>query len=233
MSDTTQSLSFGDVFKTKVLEGFSLAQQNLTIPNVLLTLGLAFLIGLFIYYIYRKTYKGVLYSHSFNLSLIMLSMVTTLVIMCISSAPALSLGMVGALSIVRFRTAVKDPMDTVYMFWAIAVGITVGANFILFSIIGTLVIAAVLLLLSFVGSNMGQNYLLVVHYDERYGKEVNGAINKMVQRYKLKSKTATRNGIEMTLELRLQGNRSNLVDNLLNVPGVQDATLVAFQNEIG
>ena len=131
----------------------------------------------------------------------MLCMVTTLIIMCISSAPALSLGMVGALSIVRFRTAVKDPMDTVYMFWAISVGITVGANFILFSIIGTLVIAAVLLLLSFTG-------------------------------HKLKSKTATRNGIEMTLELRLQGNRSNLVDNLLNVPGVQDATLVAFQNEI-
>ena len=136
--------------------------------------------------------------------------------------------MVGALSIVRFRTAVKDPMDTVYMFWAISVGITVGANFILFSIIGTLVIAAVLLLLSFTGHNAGHNYLLVVHYDDRYTKEVTGAIS----RYKLKSKTATRNGIEMTLELRLQGNRSNLVDNLLNVPGVQDATLVAFQNEI-
>ena len=118
------------------------------------------------------------------------------------------------------------------MFWAIAVGITVGANFLLFSIIGTLVIAAIMLVLSFVGNNMGHNYLLVVHYDERYSKEVTGAVNKMVQRYKLKSKTATRNGIEMTLELRLQGNRSNLVDNLLNVPGVQDATLVAFQNEI-
>ena len=109
---------------------------------------------------------------------------------------------------------------------------TVGANFLLFSIIGTLVIAAIMLVLSFVGNNMGHNYLLVVHYDERYSKEVTGAVNKMVQRYKLKSKTATRNGIEMTLELRLQGNRSNLVDNLLNVPGVQDATLVAFQNEI-
>ena len=89
-----------------------------------------------------------------------------------------------------------------------------------------------LLLLSFTGHNAGHNYLLVVHYDDRYTKEVTGAINKMISRYKLKSKTATRNGIEMTLELRLQGNRSNLVDNLLNVPGVQDATLVAFQNEI-
>lgn len=231
--NTNTTTTFSDVFKDKFISGFSLSTQNLTLPNVLISLAIAFVLGFVIYFIYKKTYRGVLYSHSFNLSLIMLSMVTTLVIMCISSAPALSLGMVGALSIVRFRTAVKDPMDTVYMFWAIAVGITVGANFILFSIIGTLVIAAVLLLLSLFGNTMGQNYLLVVHYDERYGKEVNGAINKMVQRYKLKSKTATRNGIEMTLELRLQGNRSGIVDNLLNVPGVQDATLVAFQNEIG
>ena len=133
---------------------------------------------------------------------------------------------------VRFRTAVKDPMDTVYMFWAIAVGITVGANFILFSIIGTLVIAVILLVLSFTSNQTGQNYLLVVHYDDRYAKEVTNAVNKMVPRYRLKSKTATRNGVEMTLELRLQGNRSNIVDNLLGIPGVMDATLVAFQNEI-
>ena len=114
----------------------------------------------------------------------------------------------------------------------IAVGITVGANFILFSIIGTLVIAVILLVLSFTSNQTGQNYLLVVHYDDRYAKEVTNAVNKMVPRYRLKSKTATRNGVEMTLELRLQGNRSNIVDNLLGIPGVMDATLVAFQNEI-
>ena len=230
--DNNTTTNFSDVFKDNFLSGFSLSSQNLTLPNVLISLGIAFLLGMVIYFIYKKTYRGVLYSHSFNLSLIMLSMVTTLVIMCISSAPALSLGMVGALSIVRFRTAVKDPMDTVYMFWAIAVGITVGANFILFSIIGTLVIAVILLVLSFTSNQTGQNYLLVVHYDDRYAKEVTNAVNKMVPRYRLKSKTATRNGVEMTLELRLQGNRSNIVDNLLGIPGVMDATLVAFQNEI-
>ena len=230
--DTNTTTNFSDVFKDNFLSGFSLSTQNLTLPNVLISLGIAFLLGMVIYFIYKKTYRGVLYSHSFNLSLIMLSMVTTLVIMCISSAPALSLGMVGALSIVRFRTAVKDPMDTVYMFWAIAVGITVGANFILFSIIGTLVIAVILLVLSFTSNQTGQNYLLVVHYDDRYAKEVTNAVNKMVPRYRLKSKTATRNGVEMTLELRLQGNCSNIVDNLLGIPGVMDATLVAFQNEI-
>ena len=230
--DNNTTTNFSDVFKDNFLSGFSLSTQNLTLPNVLISLGIAFLLGMVIYFIYKKTYRGVLYSHSFNLSLIMLSMVTTLVIMCISSAPALSLGMVGALSIVRFRTAVKDPMDTVYMFWAIAVGITVGANFILFSIIGTLVIAVILLVLSFTSNQTGQNYLLVVHYDDRYAKEVTNAVNKMVPRYRLKSKTATRNGVEMTLELRLQGNRSNIVDNLLGIPGVMDATLVTFQNEI-
>lgn len=230
--DNNTTTNFSDVFKDNFLSGFSLSTQNLTLPNVLISLGIAFLLGMVIYFIYKKTYRGVLYSHSFNLSLIMLSMVTTLVIMCISSAPALSLGMVGALSIVRFRTAVKDPMDTVYMFWSIAVGITVGANFILFSIIGTLVIAVILLVLSFTSNQTGQNYLLVVHYDDRYAKEVTNAVNKMVPRYRLKSKTATRNGVEMTLELRLQGNRSNIVDNLLGIPGVMDATLVAFQNEI-
>ena len=230
--DNNTTTNFSDVFKDNFLSGFSLSTQNLTLPNVLISLGIAFLLGMVIYFIYKKTYRGVLYSHSFNLSLIMLSMVTTLVIMCISSAPALSLGMVGALSIVRFRTAVKDPMDTVYMFWAIAVGSTCGANFILFSIIGTLVIAVILLVLSFTSNQTGQNYLLVVHYDDRYAKEVTNAVNKMVPRYRLKSKTATRNGVEMTLELRLQGNRSNIVDNLLGIPGVMDATLVAFQNEI-
>ena len=230
MQNNTQS--FNDIFKDNFLSGFSLSSQNLTLPNILLSLGIAFLLGLLIFFVYKKTYRGVLYSHSFNLSLIMLSMVTSLIIMCITSAPALSLGMVGALSIVRFRTAVKDPMDTVYMFWAISVGITVGANFILFSIVGTMVIAVILLVLSLTGNTTSHNYLLVVHYDDRYGKEVTGAINKMLSRYKLKSKTATRGGIEMTLECRLSGKTSNIVDNLLNVPGVQDATLVAFQNEI-
>ena len=206
--------------------------RDMSWEDILLNIVLAAVLGFFIFLSYAISHRGTIYSRKFNASLVILAVLTGTVMTVIGNNIALSLGMVGALSIVRFRTAVKDPMDTVYMFWAISVGITVGANFILFSIIGTLVIAAVLLLLSFTGHNAGHNYLLVVHYDDRYTKEVTGAINKMLSRYKLKSKTATRNGIEMTLELRLQGNRSNLVDNLLNVPGVQDATLVAFQNEI-
>ena len=106
MEQANQSLSATDLFKNSVLEGFSLSRQNLTVPNVLLSLACAFLLGLLIFYVYRKTYRGVLYSHSFNISLIMLTMVTAMIIMCISSSIGLSLGMVGALSIVRFRTAV-------------------------------------------------------------------------------------------------------------------------------
>ena len=231
MEQANQSLSATDLFKNSVLEGFSLSRQNLTVPNVLLSLACAFLLGLLIFYVYKKTYRGVLYSHSFNISLIMLTMVTAMIIMCISSSIGLSLGMVGALSIVRFRTAVKDPMDTVFMFWAIAAGITVGANYMLYAIIGTLVIAVVLFLVSLVGNKAGENYLLVVHYDERAGKDISAMVHK-VPRSKLKSKTVTRGGVEATYELRLPQQRANLVDALLNTPGVHDATLVAFQNEI-
>ena len=221
-------MTFQDIFKSSFLENI----DSVSILDMVVALTLAFAIGLFIFLIYKKTFAGVMYSSSFGVTLVALTMISTLVILAVTSNVVLSLGMVGALSIVRFRTAVKDPMDTVYMFWAIAVGITVGANFILFSIIGTLVIAVILLVLSFTSNQTGQNYLLVVHYDDRYAKEVTNAVNKMVPRYRLKSKTATRNGVEMTLELRLQGNRSNIVDNLLGIPGVMDATLVAFQNEI-
>ena len=222
------TFTFQDIFKSSFLERL----DAVSLPDAAIALALAFCLGLFIFLVYKKCYAGVMYAPSFGVTLIALTLITTLLILAVTSNIVLSLGMVGALSIVRFRTAVKDPMDTVYMFWAIAVGITVGANFILFSIIGTLVIAVILLVLSFTSNQTGQNYLLVVHYDDRYAKEVTNAVNKMVPRYRLKSKTATRNGVEMTLELRLQGNRSNIVDNLLGIPGVMDATLVAFQNEI-
>ena len=164
MEQANQSLSATDLFKNSVLEGFSLSRQNLTVPNVLLSLACAFLLGLLIFYVYRKTYRGVLYSHSFNLSLIMLSMVTTLVIMCISSAPALSLGMVGALSIIRFRTAVKDPIDTVFMFWAVGEGIAVGTRFYDVAIISAISIGVFLIIISLVRFRSTESYLLIIHY---------------------------------------------------------------------
>ena len=220
-------MSVQDFIKKSILESGAFDQA--TVLEISVGLLTALLVGALIYLVYSKFYVGVIYCRSFAITLVGMTVLTAMVTLAISTNIVISLGMVGALSIVRFRTAVKGPMDTVYMFWAIAVGITVGANFILFSIIGTLVIAVILLVLSFTSNQTGQNYLLV---DDRYAKEVTNAVNKMVPRYRLKSKTATRNGVEMTLELRLQGNRSNIVDNLLGIPGVMDATLVAFQNEI-
>ncbi|MBQ3864520.1 MAG: DUF4956 domain-containing protein [Clostridia bacterium] len=230
--NTENTYSFSDVFKSKFLESFSLSNQNMTLPNIILGLLAAFLLGLFIYFIYKKTFRGVLYSHSFNLSLIMLTMVTTLVIMCISSAPALSLGMVGALSIVRFRTAVKDPVDTVYMFWAIVAGITIGANFVLYAFVGCLIIGGILIALSIVGNKISNNYLLVVRYDEYAARDIARMLHN-VQKVRLKSKTVTANGVEATYELRLSDKQMNICEALMQVNGVGDATLVAFQNEIG
>lgn len=229
--EAQQRLGFSDIFKDKFLDGLSLTSQNLTLPNVIINLAIAFALGLFIYFVYRRTFRGVLYSHSFNLSLIMLSMVTTLVIMCISSNPALSLGMVGALSIVRFRTAVKDPIDTVYMFWAIAVGITLGANLVLFALVGSLVIGIVLFLMNFIGTGNSQNYLLVVHHDETAARAVYQIVHA-VPRARLKSKTISKNGEEATYEVRLPNNRTGIVNKLLTIDGVYDATLVVYQNEI-
>ncbi|MGI5898870.1 MAG: DUF4956 domain-containing protein [Christensenellales bacterium] len=224
-------LSTTDVIKKSVLEGFNLASQNLTAANILVTLGMAFAIGIFIFFVYRQTFKGVLYSHSFNLSLIMLAMVTSLIIMIISNSLALSLGMVGALSIVRFRTAVKDPSDTVYMFWSISAGITVGAGYYLLAIIACLVIGACIFLLTFFSGKGSNTFLLVVHCSSEGEKAMLPVLRK-IQRRKMKSKTVTRNGVEVTYEVRLSDERSGVVDELLAQPGVYDATLVSYKADM-
>ena len=225
------ALSATDIIRNSVLEGFSLAAQNLTATNVLVTLGMAFALGLFIFFVYKQTFRGVLYSHSFNLSLIMLSMVTALIILIISNSLALSLGMVGALSIVRFRTAVKDPSDTVYMFWSISAGITVGAGYYLLGIIASLAIGACIFIMMFVGGKSANSYLLVVHCSSE-GERAIGSVLKRVQRRKLKSKTATRNGIEITYEVRLSDERMVIIDELLAQQGIYDATLVSYKADM-
>ena len=229
--DNNTTTNFSDVFKDNFLSGFSLSTQNLTLPNVLISLGIAFLLGMVIYFIYKKTYRGVLYSHSFNLSLIMLSMVTTLVIMCISSAPALSLGMVGALSIVRFRTAVKDPLDTAYMFWSLTMGILLGAELYTIALVVVAGISIAMLSLSFFRLRTPNTFLLVTHYDESAESEVMDFIRRIkVQR--LRSKTVTLGGVELTVEVQLR-ERFDIVNKLMDTDGVHSATLIACQSEAG
>ena len=197
-----------------------------------IALGIGFLVGIVIAVVYRKTYRGVLYSPSFTLTLIMLTLITTPVVMCIKSDIALSMGMVGALSIVRFRTAVKDPLDTAYMFWALTMGILLGAGLYLVAIIVVLCISVLMFVLTFVKLTAPNAYLLVVHYDEYCEGAVNSELHRSVKSSKLRSKTLTRAGAEMTYEVRLN-ERHEVVTRLLDIEGVHDATLVACQSEVG
>ncbi|MBQ4637464.1 MAG: DUF4956 domain-containing protein [Clostridia bacterium] len=226
-----QTTTFSDIFKNSFLEGFDLARQNLTVANVILALLMALGVGLFIYFVYRKTYRGVLYSHTYNLSLILITMITTLVIMVISHSLGLSLGMVGALSIVRFRTALKDPSDSVYMFWSIVEGITLGAGFYLLAIVGALCIGAAVFGISFLGKAGGDTFLLVIHCDQQ-GERAVAQVLKRIQKKRLKSKTVTRGGTELTYEIRLPNSRTGFVDELLGQDGVIDAALVSYKGDL-
>ena len=199
--------------------------------QVVLTLLIALAIGVFLYFIYKKTFAGVIYSRSFNLSIIMLTMVSSLVIMLISSNLTLSLGMVGALSIVRFRTAVKDPIDTVFLFWAVGEGIALGAGFMDVGIIGALIIGVVMVVVTtFKGGNT-MPYLLILHFDERASAQIKSLIRQLPKAH-IKSKTVQRDNIELTIELRIRESDADFVDKFLRVPGVFDATLVAHQGDL-
>ena len=198
---------------------------------MLVTLLLALAIGLFIYFIYRKTFSGVLYSRNFGLSLVMVTLVTSLIILPITSNLTLSLGMVGALSIVRFRTAVKDAMDTMYMFWGIAVGICLGARFWAVAAIGSLGIGLIMILLTSIKLKSALPYLLVLHYENDSSQQVRALLSK-VPGHKLKSKTLRGTTVEMTVEMRLRNEEAAFVDKFMMIDGMYDASLISYQGDI-
>jgi hypothetical protein len=206
---------------------------SLSLLDLLLALGIALVAGLYIFYIYKRTFSGVLYSRSFNVSLLLLTLVTTLIIRTISSNLTLSLGMVGALSIVRFRTAVKEAMDTVFMFWAVAAGITIGATFYGPGLVCTALIGLILYVVSIVKGKGSFPYLLIIRHDFNCAGEVTYALHKLPKNSRLKSKTVTQNGVEITMEVRLPGDNTTLVNDFLRINGVYDATLVSFQGDYG
>ena len=205
---------------------------NLTPMKMVIALLMGFAVGAIIAFVYKKCYRGVLYSPSFAMTLVMLTLITTPVVMCIKSDIALSMGMVGALSIVRFRTAVKDPMDTAYMFWALTMGILLGAELYVVALVVVLGISVVLFLMTFVKFTNPNAYLLVLHYDEEAEYDINQQLRRTVKQRRLRSKTVTRAGAEMTYEVRLD-NKQDLVASMLTIAGVHDATLVACQTEAG
>ena len=218
--------------KTGIAAWFEEQFRALTPGNVLLSLFLGLVVGVLVAFTYKICYRGVLYSPNFSLTLIMLTVVTTPVVMCIGSNIALSMGMVGALSIVRFRTAVKEPLDTAYMFWALTMGILLGAGLYLIAVIVALGISGILFAISFIHFSDKTAYLLVVHYDEAAEDDIQQLLRATVRNRRLRSKTVTRNSAEMTVEVRLS-DRQSLVANVLNIEGVYDATLVACQTEAG
>jgi len=222
-----ETVNFSDIIKKKFLEAGSL---SISPSRILLSMALALALGLFIYYVYKKTYQGVVYNRVFNISLVITALVTALVMLPITSNLTLSLGMVGALSIIRFRTAVKDPIDIAYMFWAISVGITTGAGFYSLAVVGSLIISATIIGFSFIhGSNTGL-YLLVVNYDINGQEEVKTALDK-IKNKKLKTKTITKNSIEATYEIRVKDDDTAFVQKLAELEYVTNAALVSYNGD--
>lgn len=220
-------MSFDDIFKSSFLEEIG----SFSAIDMVIALALAFVIGLFINFIYRKTYKGVMFSSSFGLSLMALTMITTLVILAVTSNVVLSLGMVGALSIVRFRTAIKDPMDIAYLFWSIAAGIVLGAGLIPLALFGSLVIGVMLFAFS-KKRPADSPYLLVVScIDETAENKAMQSITAQVKKAVIKSKTVTNNGIELTIEVRLQSMATSFVNGVNGIEGVRSTALVSYNGE--
>jgi len=186
--------------------------------------------SLIILTVYRRTFKGVIYNPTFGTTLILLTLVTGPVVMAIGSNVALSMGMVGALSIVRFRTAVKEPVDTAYMFWAITMGIIIGTKSYVIAMGVVIGISIIMLGLSMFRSRASENYLLVLHYDPSAEQEIDAELHRGVRAYRVRSKTITRSGAEMTVDMRLN-QRTDIVSHMLDISGVHDATLVSCQNE--
>ena len=205
--------------------------QNYQPWLTIFTVVAAFLVGLYVFFIYRVTFSGVIYSRTFNLSLVMLSMVSAMVIMFMSNNVKLSLGMVGALSIVRFRTAIKDPIDTVFMFWAIAEGIALGAGYFIEGVVGAIFVGLLMVILTMVKGRSSAPYLLILHYDESASRQIKQMLAQLPQG-RIKSKTVQRDGIEMTVELRIRQSETGFVDKFLRVEGVYDATLIAHQGDM-
>lgn len=220
-------MSFNDIFKSSFLENIS----EFSILDTVIGLVAALVIGLFIFIIYKKTLTGVMYSSGFALTLVGLSLVTTLVIMAVTSNVVLSLGMVGALSIVRFRTAIKEPVEIVFLFWSLAIGIVIGAGMIPLALIGSAIIGVILLLF---GNRRIHNhpYILVMNCaDETAESAVMDVLGKEVEYYIVKSKTINQAGIELTAELRTKNASTGFVNLISGLPGVENATLVSYNGE--
>ena len=204
---------------------------SISIPDILVALLIAFALGLFIFLVYNKTFKGVMYSSSFGISLIAMNLITTLVILSVSSNLMVSLGMVGALSIVRFRTVVKEPLDLVYLFWTITAGIITGAGFIPMAVIGSIIIGLIL----YIFANRKENdapYIVVISCNSDMAETMSmNVLNAQTKKHVVKAKSVSRECIELTIEVRLKDSSSQFTNALLGIEGVNNATLVSYNGD--
>ena len=214
-------MTFNDIFKSDFLDNIT----GVTIPDMLTALVLAFCIGLFIFLVYKKTFSG------FGVTLVALTMITTLVILAVTSNVVLSLGMVGALSIVRFRTAIKEPLDIAFLFWSIAAGIVLAAGLVLLSVIGSLLIG--IMLLVFVNKKSHSNpYIVVLQCENKAGEDAAVAYLKQhVRKSVTKSKTVARGQIELNMDIRLKDDNTDFINDLADLEGVKQAVLVSYNGD--
>ena len=220
-------MTFNDIFKSNFLDNIA----SVSIFDMLLALILAFGIGLFIFYVYKKTFSGVMYSSSFAVTLVAITMITTLVILAVTSNVVLSLGMVGALSIVRFRTAIKEPLDIAFLFWSIAVGIVLAAGMITLAVIGSIMIG--IFLQVFVNrKNYANPYIIVLNCSD-HDSEIKARefLEKEVKRLVVKSKTARKGSIELNLEVRMKNDNTDFINTLSEMEGINNAVLVSYNGE--
>ena len=220
-------LSFNDIFQSNFLDNIA----SVTLLDMALSIFFAFLLGLFIFFVYKKTYAGVMYSHTFGVALIAMTLITTLVILAVTSNVVLSLGMVGALSIVRFRAAIKEPLDIAFLFWAIAVGIVLAAGMIPLAVFGS--VAVGLMLLVFVNRKAHVDpYILVLQCDSGEGERQAAAfLEARTRRCAVKSKTVQEDAVELDLDVRLKDADTSFVNELARLPGVRSAVLVRYNGD--
>lgn len=220
-------MTFSDIFKSNFLANVT----SVTVLDMFLALALSFAVGLFIFLIYKKTYAGVMYSSSFGVTLIAMTMISTFVILAVTSNVVLSLGMVGALSIVRFRTAIKEPMDIAFLFWAIAAGIVLAAGLIPLGVIGSVLIGVILLVFANRKSHVNP-YIVVLQCD---GQESERAATEFLKahtgRMNIKSKSVQKGAIELNLEIRLKDRSTDFMNALSELGGVRSAVLVSYNGD--
>jgi len=210
-----------------MLTSSTTVSQELSVERVVISLLVTFVISLFIFYIYRETFRGVLYTRNFNVGLVLTALVTSMIIIPISTNIALSLGMVGALSIVRFRAAIKDPTDIIFTFWAIAVGITCGAALYMVALVATPIIGLIIFVMCHWNIRGAEPYLLVLHYPKESEKDVQPALPE----HKVRSRAVTPENIELMLEVRMKREETGSVDRLMEIPGVSDVSLVSYNGD--